>query len=1152
MSDKDTPEADVVDERETVDVVADEFAERFRNGELPSVTEYVSRYPEQADELRELLPAVVMMEQLKKKDESQLESLERQAAVASVTQLGDFRVVREIGKGGMGVVYEAEQESLGRHVALKVLSPSALGSETAIARFRREAETVAQLHHTNIVPIFGVGEEAGLHYYVMQLIDGQPLSDVISGLRERSESLPSGKPITQSKGEGSIHADAGSTARGGATEVVHRERGAAGASEKVDSDSAPYDETHIYSGKDVDAEELGLGSELEAGETNRITRDATARMSSDESTTDRLASRLRTQDYWHSVAEIGVQVARALDYAHRHGVWHRDIKPSNLLVDDDGIVWMVDFGLARLAEASELTQTGDLLGTLRYMAPEQLSGQFDQRSDLYSLGLTLFELLAFRPAHEAVMRTQLLNQVTEARDRSPRAINSEVPNDLDTIVLKATSHDPEHRYQSAGELADDLQRYLDGFPIKARRVGPVEQLFRWRRRNPALAATSFASALLVAAVAVSSTWGFLATRSAYSQLEEEQRKVIAESQKVREEQKNVIVERERAEENLNSALAAFEELLGALSARSSAVSVDFELGDEDISAVTLTTIPQEDADLLLKLLDFYKRFAEKNTGSPKAATYAAKAQHAIGDIRQRLGQYDEAVAAYDEAINQYEQSAKQETDEVEFTTTLARLLNSLGVAESRRGDFIQAIQAHTLAYDALSGLPEEARAEAENRFLIAQTLNLRASIGQRSGLGELARPDMGPSGFDRDKSRGRGEGPGGRRPGMKYPGGADRRTDHGPPGWDDRDIRDRMRGLKDGLFERILSARRGPGGSPSDILRTIRKSITESRSLLNELVAEEPDNSRYQLELARSYLNAVSLSRVLPPFENQDSSSLLGDLTTAVEILEELVAANPDDDVYRIELADALAVSSPRLERDEPIEDEQQRLSRSVEIARQLHVESPDVSRYADRLGRSLRSQAAAQSRSGHDDMAVGTLQESVDVLEQVVNQRPDQFAYRASLARTLIDTSKLQRRMKTKDVANSSLERAIDVVRGALPELDSDTPPPPAVRGMYGLLMGLLRSADCHDEADEIRHRLERFSRGGPPDFGRDGYHQGRPDDKYRSGRGGRGRFGPSGGGPRRPGPPPERPPAPPEDPPPPRDQQPDNRDRSESSTAE
>ncbi len=326
----------------------------------------------------------------------------------------------------------------------------------------------------------------------------------------------------------------------------------------------------------------------------------------------------------------------------------------------------------------------------------------------------------------------------------------------------------------------------------------------------------------------------------------------------------------------------------------------------------------------------------------------------------------------------------------------------------------------------------------------------------------------------------------------------------------------------------------------------------EARSLLTELVAEVPDNPRYQLELARSHLNTIRSPRPFGEHDDHSGNSQLADLEAAIGLLEDLAAAHPSDDLYRIELADALAMSSPGLERSEPIEAETQRLARSVEMARQLHEASPDVPRYADRLGRSLRALAAAQSRSGDDDSARRTLRESIVVLQQTVDDRPDEFAYRFSLARTLEDVSRLQRRGEHRDEARQSLDRAISVIESALPEFTSDDPPTPAVRGMYGVLLSLLKAAERDEEADRIRERLKRFSPGGPPHFGRDGYHPGRPEGPPRFRDGDPGRFGPPGNGPRRPGPPPERPPGQNDPPPPQSDDRPDNRDRPESSAAE
>ncbi|MFT5328813.1 MAG: serine/threonine protein kinase, partial [Planctomycetaceae bacterium] len=667
------------DDRDPVDVAADEFAARYRNGEYPSVTEYVQRFPDQAEELKELLPAVAMMEQLKQKEESRIDSIERQSVISGLQQLGDFRIIREIGHGGMGVVYEAEQESLGRHVALKVLSPATFDSPKSIRRFRREAETVARLHHTNIVPVFGVGDEKGLHYYVMQLIEGEPLNDVVTGLRSKTEggngdhnsavTGPAGATGSASA-ESPAGSDRKSTGKASGTHSLP----AASAVRLTDSANgdSPAPDFHIESSVEM---QLAADSEDEFAETVMQSSEDLAQLSepnladtvdqvktrkpaeeptseSDDSdagnrpphetllpATERLSDLLQTGEYWNAVAEIGIQVSRALDYAHGHGVWHRDIKPSNLLIDRSGTVWLVDFGLARIAEDNELTQTGDLLGTLRYMSPEQVVGEFDHRSDVYSLGLTLYELLTFRPAHDASIRSRIVEQISAASPKSPRLINPAIPKDLETIVLKATAHGPGDRYQSANELAEDLQRFSQGFPIKARRFSAAEQLLRWSRRNPALAWTTATTAILLVTVAAVSVWGFVTTRDANRDLTEERGRTR--------------IEAERAEDNLKMALLAFEEIVDGISQRGipqsvqSDLNLDIETEDGETSQPVANLTPavtEADAELLNRLLQFYIDFAGRNESSPEVAAQTAKAQRRVGDIYQRLGRHEEAIA----------------------------------------------------------------------------------------------------------------------------------------------------------------------------------------------------------------------------------------------------------------------------------------------------------------------------------------------------------------------------------------------------------------------------------------------------------------------------------------------------------------------------
>ncbi len=397
-------------------------------------------------------------------------------------RLGDYRILREIGRGGMGVVYEAEQESLGRRVALKVLSASSLLDPKQVRQFEREAKAAARLHHTNIVPVFGVGRQDGHRYFVMQFIAGLGLDVVLDDLRRlrraKSEAGPApaasqidgltGRDVARSLITGRFAAD-GSPGGGSATEPFDD---VAPESQTLPSNGTPAD-------SGVSSANLPGSSELSA--------------SSDPD-----------RQFYRSVARIGIQVAEALEYANRQGILHRDVKPSNLLLDNHGNVWVADFGLAKTAEADDLTHTGDILGTIRYMAPERFSGHCDARSDVYSLGLTLYELVSLRPAYEASDRHALIERVLHEDPERLKKLAPGVPRDLETIVAKATARDAAGRYATAAALAEDLRRFVEDRPIRARRISPAERLARWCRRNKTLAASiGVAAAALVAALVLS-------------------------------------------------------------------------------------------------------------------------------------------------------------------------------------------------------------------------------------------------------------------------------------------------------------------------------------------------------------------------------------------------------------------------------------------------------------------------------------------------------------------------------------------------------------------------------------------------------------------------------------------------------------------------
>jgi serine/threonine protein kinase/WD40 repeat protein/tetratricopeptide (TPR) repeat protein len=459
-----------------VDRLAEEFAARFRRGERPSLTEYTQRYPDLAQDIRELFPALVLMEQLKPPADPT--GPEGAASGTRLQVLGDYRILREVGRGGMGVVYEAEQVSLGRHVALKVLAGPALVNPTYLERFRREAKAAAKLHHTNIVPVFGVGEHAGVHYYAMQYIAGEGLDRVLHDVRALRQQAPDGQ--------------AAAPASGGTV-------------------CAPSIAASLLSGH------FTVPAEPAPGASD------TASLAGGERSTPGLSTDASGGSYYRGVARLGAQAADALAYAHRQGVLHRDIKPSNLLLDAQGTVWVTDFGLAKAEGTDELTQTGDIVGTVRYMAPERFDGHSLPQSDVYGLGLTLYELLTLRPAFEDSNRARLIERVLHEPPLSPRKVDPRIPRDLETVVLKCLAKEPAERYATAEALAEDLRRFLGDRPIKARRTPWHERTWRWCRRNPAVAVLLAAVAGLLLAVATVSTLSSLKLRAALTKTQAAER-----------------------------------------------------------------------------------------------------------------------------------------------------------------------------------------------------------------------------------------------------------------------------------------------------------------------------------------------------------------------------------------------------------------------------------------------------------------------------------------------------------------------------------------------------------------------------------------------------------------------------------------------------
>lgn len=392
MSSDESTGADTPSSDEPLERIFNQYMDELAQGKKPDQEAYCKAHPEIADALRGVFKTVGLIASAGRALNTR--------QLPGGTMLGEFRIIREIGRGGMGIVYEAVQTSLGRRVALKVLPPEVMFTEHALERFNREAHTAGMLHHTNIVPVYAVGQEQDVSFYAMQYIEGRSLSNYLKTFRDDD--------------------------------------------------------------RRIDAE------------------------------------------HFRRAARWGLQIADALAHAHDHGVLHRDVKPANLLRDKNDNIWVFDFGLARSNRHPTITGSSDLVGTLRYMSPEQAAGgktRLDHRTDIYSLGATLYELTSLCPVFEDDSHASLLNKVLHEEPIQLRRRLPDIPRDLATIINKCMQKERDLRYAHVAEVADDLRRFLSGEAIHARPTPLRVKAKRWIQRHRGL--TIGAAAAFVILVATS-------------------------------------------------------------------------------------------------------------------------------------------------------------------------------------------------------------------------------------------------------------------------------------------------------------------------------------------------------------------------------------------------------------------------------------------------------------------------------------------------------------------------------------------------------------------------------------------------------------------------------------------------------------------------
>ncbi|HET6424828.1 MAG TPA: serine/threonine-protein kinase [Planctomycetaceae bacterium] len=378
-TDEDAPGDEPVDaDRAPIEALATRYLAEWRQGLAPSIDAYAAAHPELAEEIRRLFPFVVALEDLNPSSTIRFDPRRQQFAPG--TRFGDFRLVRQVGRGGMGVVYEAEDIHSGRRVALKLVSDEVASED----KIWREPLLAAKLAHPRIVPVYTSGSDSGVRFYAMMLVPGIGLDRLIQWLREYPQGV-TGDDIRR---------------------VVAGER------------EAP-------------------SSTLEGAQTHLIRRTS-----------------------WVQFAKIGVQICVALGHAHTRGILHRDIKPANILLDPQGAVWITDFGLARPAELDPADDPYRAAGTLRYMAPEQLGGVTDERSEIYAVGVTLYELCTQRPAFEAPTKKELVSKIRKGRYAKPRQVQARLPRQLEGIIVRCLSMHPQRRYRNMDALRADLMRFI--------------------------------------------------------------------------------------------------------------------------------------------------------------------------------------------------------------------------------------------------------------------------------------------------------------------------------------------------------------------------------------------------------------------------------------------------------------------------------------------------------------------------------------------------------------------------------------------------------------------------------------------------------------------------------------------------------------------
>lgn len=940
---------------EILEQIVDHFTNRLRAGEHPAIAEYQDQYPKFRDEIEDLLASVAMIEQLKSDPTNSPSKSRSLDEVSGLDRIGPYKIKGEIGRGGMGVVFEAVHESLGKRVAIKVMPTPLINSKNFVERFKREAQSAARLHHTNIVSVFGVGEGEGYHYYVMDLIDGQTLGAVINGIN---------------------------------------------ASDPISTRIDRYETRLDLSGNLT----LALNASTPLEESTATSHGQTA---TDSSTANSQTRPTKKANHYRWAARIAADISDAVAFAHDADLLHRDIKPSNIILDQKGQVWITDFGLAKDTRSEiNLTKTGDVIGTPQYLSPESLEGKYDCRSEVYCIGLTLYELATLQPAFNNGTTAEVIRAIATSSPPSPRKISPDIPIDLSTIIEKSISKNAEERYPTVKDLQRDLIAFVEDRTIAARPPSTIEMVSKWGRRNPLAASLSVISCILLLLVAVATSFGYLYTKDALAK--EAKKSALLEDQIIKTEKANNKFqaaykkqesEYQRAERNVDISIQAFDKMFKQLVAKDSANSTELSIdGLEDLQGIE-TSITKQDAVFLEEFLAFYDKFATNNFDNKDLQAESARAFRRVANIYQLLGEVDRSFDAYKKSIELYNKVLVESPESKGSLIALVQTKNELSRAYRRDQNLSEAIAQNQNAIQLLRDVPVE-QLDNQLKLELAKTFN---SIGSSLAINAVIYDSLEESRLAKNGAPGFHRRAEGHRPPTWTELYLEKMRFRRPPPRKGQDLTKRPNANRPNTTRpnpnRPNTTRpkdgpgflaRGPGRSRNHeanlrLLRRSKENADRAITILDQLIDEEPNNADYRSARAECYC-CLAWSFVEP-----DQKAALNMRSLAIEELESLIAESPGNSNYRYRLAMAYSLSNPS---DSP-ENRKLMLESSIKIANDLKTQFPKVLDY-HYLFISVQNILAVNFVSaGNLDEALKAFQNSKDTFDEILQLNPDGSALR-------------------------------------------------------------------------------------------------------------------------------------------------------------